>query len=133
MPEYDLVFSHTASNNQPVIFPDIFTGPTIAIEADILVQNKPTWYQVGWVQALTGSSIGSIRGGTQRVKRGRHEFNLQIPSTPYQLVFLPKPWVMAWTLTVYQRVIPPALEPVALDSNLIFQKLLDLEAKIDAL
>jgi hypothetical protein len=133
MLDYILLASHSGLNADPVLFAELITSPTIAIEATILGPNGTKWIRVGWVEAVSESPIGPVSGHPQRLNRGQQEFNLAIPATPYQLRFMPQQWVKNWTIKIYQRAIPPALEPVALDANLIFQKLLDLEAKIDAL
>jgi hypothetical protein len=137
MPAYNLLFSHGATNSQPVLFPNIMSVPTLAIDAKILVPGKDKWVRVGWVEAVVMAQAGSatkpVSGQPLRVVEGLHEFHLPTPDLPFQLRFIPRDYITAWSIEVYERIIAPAIEPIGLDANLIFGKLLDLEAKIDAL
>ena len=136
MADYTLIFSQGGTTSLPVLTTHFLTVPVIAIEAKILVEGKD-WVRVGWVEPVVVATIGNgtklISGQPERVTRGFHEFRLNPPELPYQLLFMPREWVTAWELNVYERNIIPVTEPIELDSNLIYQKLLDLEAKIDAL
>jgi hypothetical protein len=137
MPSYNLLFSHVATNSQPVLFPTVISVPTLAIDAKILVPGKDKWIRVGWVEPVVLAQVGAatkpVSGQPQRVVEGVHEFRLSAPDLPFQLRFMPREWITAWSIDVYERVIAPTTEPIGLDSNLIYQKLLDLEAKVDAL
>ena len=137
MPAYTLLFSHAATTSQPVLFPNVLSVPTLAIDARILVPGKDKWVRVGWVEpvvmAQAGSATKPVSGQPTRVVKGFHEFHLATPDTPFQLRFIPRDYITDWAIDVYERIVAPAIEPIGLDASLIFQKLLDLEAKIDAL
>jgi hypothetical protein len=137
MSAYTLLFSHGATNSFPVLFPNILNVPILAIDAQILVPGKEKWVRVGWVEPVTLAQVGAatrpISGQPLRVVEGFHEFELKPPDLPYQLRFIPRDYITAWSIDVYERIIAPATEPIDLDSALIYQKLQDLEAKIDAL
>jgi hypothetical protein len=137
MADYNLIFSHEATNNQPVLFPNAISVPTLAINAQILVPGKDKWVRVGWVEPVVLAQVGSgslnVSGKPIAVIEGVHEFHLSTPDLPYKLRFTPRDWMTAWSIDVYERIIAPATEPIDLDSALIYQKLQDLEAKIDAL
>lgn len=137
MVEYDLIFSHGGTTNQPVLFPNVMTVPILAIDAKILVPGKDKWVRVGWIEPVVIAQVGSatkpVSGQSQTVFEGVHEFQLSAPDLPYQLRFTPRDWMYVWSIDVYQRVIAPTTEPIGLDTNLLWGKLLDLEAKIDAL
>lgn len=133
MAEYNLLFSHSATNALPVLFPPIIEVPVIVIKADILMARGADWIRVGWVQAVSGSAIGLINGEPKRVNKGRQEFQLEVPEYPYQLAFTPRSYIEAWSILVYEKILEPQAVPLSLDSNLVYQKLVDVEAKIDAL
>lgn len=137
MPSYSLVFAQGGTSNQPVLCAPLLTMPTLAIDAKILVPGKAHWVRLGWVEAVTIATVGTgtqlIAGQPVRVVEGFHEFEIPAPDLPYQLRFIPREWMTAWSIDVYERIIEPTTEPVNLDSALIYQKLQDLEAKIDAL
>jgi hypothetical protein len=137
MPAYTLLFSHGATTNQPVLFPNVMTVPILAIDAKILVPGKDKWVRVGWIEPVVVAQVGAatkpVSGQPLRVVEGLHEFHLISPDLPFQLRFMPREWITAWSVDVYERIIAPTTEPIGLDSNLIYQKLLDLEAKVDAL
>jgi hypothetical protein len=137
MADYNLIFSHGGTTNQPVLFPNVMTVPILAIDAKILVPGKDKWVRVGWIEPVVFAQVGSatkpVSGQPQAVIEGVHEFHLVAPDLPYQLRFIPREWMYVWSIDVYERIIEPTTEPIGLDANLIFGKLLDLEAKIDAL
>jgi hypothetical protein len=137
MPAYNLLFSHTATNALPVLFPTELSVPTLAIDARILVPGKDKWVRVGWIEpvvmAQAGSATKPVSGQPHRLVRGFHEMHIMTPDLPFQLRVMPRDYITTWAIDVYERVIAPTTEPIGLDSNLIYQKLLDLEAKVDAL
>jgi hypothetical protein len=137
MPAYTLLFSHESTNSRSVLFPNVISVPTLAIDAKILVPGKEKWIRVGWVEPVVMAQVGSgtktVSGQPLRVVEGLHEFHLVIPDLPFKLRFIPRDYITAWSIDVYERIVAPAIEPIGLDANLIFAKLLDLEAKIDAL
>jgi hypothetical protein len=137
MVSYSLLFAQAGVTNQPVLCAPLLTVPTLAIDAKILVPGKAHWVRVGWVEAVAVAQVGSgtqlVAGQPLRVVEGLHEFEIPTPDLPYQLRFIPREWMTSWSIEVYERIIEPTTEPVNLDSALIYQKLQDLEAKIDAL
>jgi hypothetical protein len=137
MPAYNLLFSHIANTSQPILFPNVMTVPTLAIDAKILVPGKDKWIRVGWVEAVVTAQVGAatkdVSGQPWRVVEGLHEFQLPAPDLPFKLRFIPRDYITAWSIDVYERIIEPTTEPIGLDTNLLWGKLLDLEAKIDAL
>jgi hypothetical protein len=137
MPAYTLLFSYESTNARPVLFPTVISASTLAIDAKILVPGKEKWIRVGWVEPVVMAQVGAatkaVSGQPWRVVEGLHEFHLVTPDLPYQLRFIPRDYITAWSIDVYERIIEPTTEPIGLDANLIFGKLLDLEAKIDAL
>jgi hypothetical protein len=137
MPAYNLLFSHVANTSQPILFPNEISVPTLGIDAKILVPGKDKWIRVGWVEAVVMAQVGAatkpVSGQPWRVVEGLHEFHLPTPQLPFKLRFIPRDYITAWSIDVYERIIAPTLEPIGLDTNLIWGKLLDLEAKIDAL
>lgn len=137
MPEYILLFGHAATNSFPVVFPNLLNSPTLAIEAKVLMPGKEDYVRLGWVDAVVTAQVGSgtklMGGEPHRVISGLHELHLPAPALPFRLRFTPRDYITAWSIEVYERVIAPATEPIDLDAYLIYQKLQQLEAKIDAL
>jgi hypothetical protein len=137
MPAYNLLFSHVANTSQPILFPNEISVPTLAIDAKILVPGKDKWIRVGWVEPVVMAQVGAatkpVSGQPLRVVEGLHEFHLFTPDLPFKLRFIPRDYITAWSVDVYERIVAPATEPIGLDTNLLWGKLLDLEAKIDAL
>jgi hypothetical protein len=140
MPSYNLLFDHTAADSSPIEFTTAITNPVLVIQCENLTQTNKPWVRAGWVQAVSSTAIGNVRGQAQRVTFGLQEFSLVVPKFPYHLRFIPKDWVKAWHLKVWEREIwipPNAANPGewegGVDLNLIYRKQLDLEAKIDAL
>jgi hypothetical protein len=101
------------------------------------VPGKDKWIRVGWVEPVVMAQVGAatkpVSGQPLRVVEGLHEFHLITPDLPFKLRFVPRDYIAAWSVDVYERIIAPATEPIGLDTNLLWGKLLDLEAKIDAL
>lgn len=137
MVSYSLLFAQLGVTNQPKLCSPLISVPTLAIDAKILVPGKAHWVRVGWVEAVTMANVGAgthlVAGQPIGVVEGLHEFEIPTPDLPYQLRFIPREWITEWSIEVYERIIEPTTEPVNLDSALLYQKLQDLEAKIDAL
>jgi hypothetical protein len=116
------------------------TNPVLVIQVENLTPGNSPWIRAGWVQAVSTTAIGNVRGQAQRVTFGMQEFSLVVPKFPYRLRFIPKNWVKAWRLKVWERELWLPTDPATSgdfdgvnDLNLIYRKLLDLEAKVDAL
>jgi hypothetical protein len=136
MASYNLLFSHGAATSFPVLLPNLIYNPILAIDAKILVDGKE-WIRVGWIEPVVLASVGSgtkmVSGQPHRVVKGLHEFQLVPPDLPYQIRVMPKHYVTAWSIDVYEKIVIPTAEPIGLDAYLLSQQIKDLEAKIDAL
>jgi hypothetical protein len=139
MPSYNLLLDHTGATAAPVEFPLLISSPVLVVEVENLAIGNPVWIRSGWVQAVSDTAIGAVRGQPQRVTFGMQEFSLAVPQFPYRIKFMPKAWTKAWRLRVWEREVwlpPPSLLDDfngAIDLNAIYRKQLDLEAKIDAI
>jgi hypothetical protein len=138
MASYNLLFSHGATTSAPVLFPNLLYNPVLAFDAKILLERGKDWIRVGWVEPVVLASLGAsgtklVSGTPHRIVKGFHEVQLMPPDLPFQLKFMPKRYVLAWSIDVYEKIVIPTAEPIGLDAYLLSQQIKDLEAKIDAL
>jgi hypothetical protein len=138
MPSYNLLLDHTAADSNPIEFTATISSPVLVLQCENLMPDK-TWVRSGWVQAISTTAIGNVRGQAQRVTFGMQEFSLAVPQFPYRVRFIPKSWTKAWRLKIWERetwLPDPNLVGDfngAIDLNALYRKMLDVEGKIDAL
>jgi hypothetical protein len=140
MPSYNLLIDQTSATSAPIQFPVLITNPVLVISIENLLLDHENWVRSGWAQAVSTTNIGAVRGRGERVFFGLQEFSFAVPHFPFSLRFIPKPWVKSWHIKVWERQILDPSGPGSTgefdgvnDLNAIYRKLLDLEAKVDAL
>jgi hypothetical protein len=139
MPAYNLLIDQISASSTPIQFPILISNPVLVISVENLLPNE-NWIRAGWVHTVSATDIGAVRGRSQRVIFGAEEFSMAVPRFPFSLRFIPKPWVKSWHIKVWERQILDPTGPGGSgefdgvnDLNAIYRKLLDLEAKVDAL
>jgi hypothetical protein len=79
------------------------TAPTLVISVQNLVPGKSHWVRAGYLQAVSFTNIGEVRGKSQWVNFGPTELALEIPGYPYKLRFSPRHYITNWSLQVHAK------------------------------
>lgn len=101
---YQNAESVSGTNSNPFVLPILLTVPTLVIEIQNLTPKGAKWVRAGYLQAVSQTSIGEVSGQPQRIAfGGKVEVKLEIPAYPYQLRFMPKDYITAWTLELWTK------------------------------
>lgn len=101
---YQNVTASSGATSDPFVLPILLTVPTLVIEIQNLTPKGSKWVRAGYLQAVSQTSIGEVSGQPQRIAFGRKvEVKLEIPAYPYQIRFMPRDYITAWTLELWTK------------------------------